>query len=69
MQRMAGAPPERTPLEKRIDTPDKIWEELLTEQVNNSVDYVQNVGKLAPKIVVVKNRVVHKWSKLWLARR
>ena len=59
MQRTAGAPPERTPLEKRIDTPDNTWEELLTEQVNKWVGYVQSNGKLAPKKNVVENRVVH----------
>ena len=64
MQRTAGAPPERTPLEQRIDTPDNMWEELLTEQVNNWVGYVQSIGKLAPKHNVVKIRVVHNFRDL-----
>ena len=64
MQQMAGAPPERTPLEKRTDTPDKTSEELLTEQVNNWVGYVQSIGKLAPKTNVVKHRVVHNFRDL-----
>lgn len=64
MQQMAGAPPTRTSLEKRIDTSENEWEELLKEKVNDWVDYVIKTGRSAPKTNVTSNRLVHNFKDL-----
>lgn len=49
----------QTPLEKRIDTPDKEWEELLQDQINDWVTHIKKIGNLAPKTNIAQRRIVH----------